>query len=130
MNTKYELVEGDEKEVAPGVVVKRIRALVAIPATIFSPAVAPGGNSVDTYRKKAILMCMVTRGCMVTRECTTTVSFSGRQWSALKTELSLSTTQKVTICLSLVDASLAHPLNFLPSRQKSMTNGLTANTRF
>ena len=42
MNTKYELVEGDEKEVAPGVVVKRIRALVAIPATIFSPAVAPG----------------------------------------------------------------------------------------
>ena len=42
MNTKYEFVEGDEKEVAPGVVVKRIRALVAIPSTIFSPAVKPG----------------------------------------------------------------------------------------
>ena len=42
MNAKYEFVEGDEKEIAPGVVVKRIRALVAISATIFSPAVAPG----------------------------------------------------------------------------------------
>ena len=42
MNAKYEFVEGDEKEIAPGIVVKRIRALVAIPATIFSPAVAPG----------------------------------------------------------------------------------------
>ena len=42
MNKKYEFVEGDEKEIAPGIVVKRIRALVAIPATIFSPAVAPG----------------------------------------------------------------------------------------
>ena len=42
MNAKYEFVEGDEKEIAPGVVVKRIRALAAISATIFSPAVAPG----------------------------------------------------------------------------------------
>ena len=42
MNKKYEFVEGDEKEIAPGVVVKRIRALVAISATLFSPAVAPG----------------------------------------------------------------------------------------
>ena len=42
MNAKYEFVEGDEKEIAPGVVLKRIRALVAISATIFSPAVAPG----------------------------------------------------------------------------------------
>ena len=42
MNKKYEFVEGDEKEIAHGVVVKRIRALVAISATIFSPAVAPG----------------------------------------------------------------------------------------
>ena len=42
MNKKYEFVEGDEKEIAPGVVLKRIRALVAISATIFSPAVAPG----------------------------------------------------------------------------------------
>ena len=42
MNAKYEFVEGDEKEIAPGVVLKRIRALVAISATLFSPAVAPG----------------------------------------------------------------------------------------
>ena len=42
MNKKYEFVEGDEKEIAPGVVLKRIRALVAISATLFSPAVAPG----------------------------------------------------------------------------------------
>ena len=42
MNKKYEFVEGDEKKIAPGVVLKRIRALVAISATLFSPAVAPG----------------------------------------------------------------------------------------
>ena len=42
MNKKYEFVEGDEKFVEPGIVVKRIRALVAIAATIFSPSVAPG----------------------------------------------------------------------------------------
>ncbi len=42
MNTKYEFVEGDEKVIAPGVVVKRIRALAAIAATIYAPAVAPG----------------------------------------------------------------------------------------
>jgi len=41
-NMKYEFVEGDERVVAPGVVVKRIRALVAISATFFAPAVAPG----------------------------------------------------------------------------------------
>jgi len=41
-NMKYEFVEGDERVVAPGVVVKRIRALVAISAGFFAPAVAPG----------------------------------------------------------------------------------------
>ena len=39
---KYEFVEGDEKIVAPGIVVKRIRALVAIPALLWAPAVQPG----------------------------------------------------------------------------------------
>ena len=41
-NLKYEFVDGDEKVVLPGVVVKRIRALVAISATMLSPAVSPG----------------------------------------------------------------------------------------
>ena len=39
---KYEFVDGDEKVVAPGIVVKRIRALVAIPALLWAPAVQPG----------------------------------------------------------------------------------------
>ena len=39
---RYEFVEGDEKIVAPGIVVKRIRALVAIPALLWAPAVQPG----------------------------------------------------------------------------------------
>ena len=39
---RYEFVEGDEKIVAPGIVVKRIRALVAIPALLRAPAVQPG----------------------------------------------------------------------------------------
>lgn len=39
---KYEFVEGDEKVVAPGIVVKRIRAPVAIPALLWAPAVQPG----------------------------------------------------------------------------------------
>ena len=38
-NVKYEFVEGDEKVIAPGVVVKRIRATVAIAATMWTPAV-------------------------------------------------------------------------------------------
>ena len=38
----YEFVEGDEKVVAPGIVVRRIRALVAIPALLWAPAVQPG----------------------------------------------------------------------------------------
>ena len=39
---RYEFVKGDEKIVAPGIVVKRIRALVAIPALLWAPAVQPG----------------------------------------------------------------------------------------
>ena len=39
---KYEFVEGDEKLVAPGIVAKRIRALVAIPALLWAPSVAVG----------------------------------------------------------------------------------------
>jgi hypothetical protein len=34
---KYEFVEGDEKVIAPGIVVKRIRALVAIAAISVAP---------------------------------------------------------------------------------------------
>jgi len=39
---KYEFVEGDTKIVAPGIVAKRIRALVTIPALLWAPAVQPG----------------------------------------------------------------------------------------
>ena len=39
---KYEFVEGDTITIAPGRTAKRIRALVAIAATTFTPAVAAG----------------------------------------------------------------------------------------
>ena len=39
---KYEFVEDDEKVIAPGIVVRRIRALIEIPPTGVTPAVRPG----------------------------------------------------------------------------------------
>ena len=38
----FEFVPGDEKIVAPGIVAKRIRALVAIPALLWAASVQPG----------------------------------------------------------------------------------------